>query len=166
MVLQLFAPGKSHVFFRRRPHGVEIQEDYLMNVTPEGDRFWIELSGINPTQEYRYQYHVMPNDDRFPTPMPRSNWIIGTTLGFRIDLSFPGRFPVGSTNQAPVSVFQTGGTDFEWTDGDLTRPAQENLVIYELLVRDFSEERTFDFIIDTLDYWRLEHHGLGVDARQ
>ena len=153
MVLQLFAPGKSHVFFIGDLTDWEIQEDYLMNLTPDGDRFWIELSGLNPTQEYRYQYHVMPNDDRFPDPYAEKQldywndpWISEATYPFLID------YPVGLTNQAPVSVFQTGGSNFEWTDGEFERPAQENLVIYELLVRDFSDARTFDFIIDTLDY--------------
>ena len=153
MVLQLFAPGKSHVFFVGDLTGWAIDEDYMMNVTPDGQRFWIELTGINPAQEYRYQYHVMPNDDRFPDPYAEKQldywndpWIPESTYPFLID------FPVGQTNQAPVSVFQTGGPQFEWTDGDFDRPAQENLVIYELLVRDFSEERTFQFLLDTLDY--------------
>ena len=153
MVLQLFAPGKSHVFFVGDLTNWAIDEDFMMNVTPDGQRFWIELNGINPAQEYRYQYHVMPNDDRFPDPYAEKQldywndpWIPETTYPFLID------FPVGLTNQAPVSVFQTGGPEFEWTDGDFDRPAQENLVIYELLVRDFSEERTFQFLLDTLDY--------------
>ena len=153
MVLQLFAPGKSHVFFVGDLTGWAIDEDYMMNVTPDGQRFWIELTGINPAQEYRYQDHVMPNDDRFPDPYAEKQldywndpWIPESTYPFLID------FPVGQTNQAPVSVFQTGGPQFEWTDGDFDRPAQENLVIYELLVRDFSEERTFQFLLDTLDY--------------
>ena len=153
MVLQLFAPGKSHVFFVGDLTNWELQENFMMNVTPDGDRFWIELTGLNPTQEYRYQYHVMPNDDRFPDPYAEKQldywndpWIPQSTYPFLID------FPVGLTNQAPVSVFQTGAPAFDWTDGDFERPAQENLVIYELLVRDFSDERTFDFIIDTLDY--------------
>ena len=153
LVLQLFAPDKSHVFFVGDLTDWLVQEAFMMNVTPEGDRFWIELNGLNPNQEYRYQYHVMPNDDRFPDPYAEKQldywndqWIPESTYPFLID------FPVGLTNQAPVSVFRTGGPEFEWTDGDFVRPAQENLVIYELLVRDFSEERTFDFIIDTLDY--------------
>lgn len=153
LVLQLFAPGKSHVFFVGDITDWLVDEDFMMNVTPEGDRFWIELTGLNPNQEYRYQYHVMPNDDRFPDPYAEKQldfwndpWIPASTYPFLIE------FPVGLTNQAPVSVFRTGGPDFEWTDGGFERPAQENLVIYELLVRDFSEERTFDFIIDTLDY--------------
>jgi len=153
LVLQLFAPGKSHVFFVGDLTDWNIQEDFMMNVTPEGDRFWIELTGINPNQEYRYQYHVMPNDDRFPDPYAEKQldywndpWISESTYPFLVD------FPVGLTNQAPVSVFRTGGPAFDWTDGGFARPEQENLVIYELLVRDFSEERTFDFIIDTLDY--------------
>ena len=153
LVLQLFAPGKSHVFFVGDLTNWAIDEDYMMNVTPDGQRFWIELNGINPAQEYRYQYHVMPNDDRFPDPYAEKQldfwndpWIPESTYPFLID------FPVGLTNQAPVSVFQTGGPEFEWTDGDFERPAQENLVIYELLIRDFSEERTFQFLLDTLDY--------------
>ena len=153
MVLQLYAPGKSHVFFVGDLTDWATQEPFMMNVTPEGDRFWIELTDLNPDQEYRYQFHVLPNDDRFPDPYAEKQldywndpWIPESTYPFLID------FPTGQTNQSPVSVFQTGGSGFNWTDGDFERPAQENLVIYELLVRDFSEERTFDFIIDTLDY--------------
>jgi hypothetical protein len=153
MVLQLYAPGKSHVFFVGDLTDWATQAPFMMNVTPEGDRFWIELTDLNPQQEYRYQFHVLPNDDRFPDPYAEKQldywndpWIPESTYPFLID------FPTGQTNQSPVSVFQTGGSGFNWTDGDFERPAQENLVIYELLVRDFSEERTFDFIIDTLDY--------------
>jgi len=153
IVLQLFAPGKSHAFFIGDLTEWAIDEDFMMNVTPDGQRFWIELTDINPNQEYRYQYHVLPNDDRYPDPYAEKQldywndpWIPESTYPFLID------FPVGQTNQAPVSVFQTGGPQYEWTDGDFERPAQENLVIYELLVRDFSEDRTFQFILDTLDY--------------
>lgn len=153
LVLQLFAPGKSHVFFVGDLTEWLVQEAFMMNVTPEGDRFWIELTGLNPNQEYRYQYHVMPNDDRFPDPYAEKQldywndpWISEATYPFLID------YPVGQTNQAPVSVFRTGGPEFPWTDSGFERPEQENLVIYELLVRDFSTERTFEFIIDTLDY--------------
>ena len=153
MVLQLYAPGKSHVFFVGDLTDWTTQAPFMMNVTPEGDRFWIELTDLNPQQEYRYQFHVLPNDDRFPDPYAEKQldywndpWIPESTYPFLID------FPAGQTNQSPVSVFQTGGNGFNWTDGDFERPQQENLVIYELLVRDFSEERTFDFIIDTLDY--------------
>ena len=168
IVLQLFAPGKSHVFFIGDITNWDLQEAFMMNVTPGGDRFWIELSGLNPNQEYRYQYHVMPNDERFADPYAEKQldywndpWIAESTYPFLID------FPTGMTNQGPVSVFQTGEDSFDWTDGDFDRPAQENLVIYELLVRDFSNERTFDFIIDTLDYSGcIEHHRFGIDARQ
>ncbi len=153
IVLQLFAPGKSHVFFIGDLTNWELQEEFMMNVTPDGDRFWIELTGLNPAQEYRYQYHVMPNDDRFADPYAEKQldywndpWISESTYPFLID------YPAGLNSQAPVSVFQTGTTDYAWTDAGFERPEQENLVIYELLVRDFSDERTFDFIIDTLDY--------------
>ena len=52
------------------------------------------------------------------------------------------------------------GIRFAWTDASFERPDQENLLIYELLVRDFTEDRTLKAIEDTLDY--LEN--LGVQA--
>ena len=161
LVLQLYAPGKSHVFFVGDLTNWDIQESHLMNMTPEGDRFWIELDGINPAQEYRYQYHVMPNDARFADPFAEKQldfwndpWIPESTYPFLIG------FPDEADAQAPVSVFKTDPTPFNWSDGQFDRPEQENLVIYELLVRDFSDERTFDFILDTLDYLA----GLNVTA--
>lgn len=153
LILQLYAPGKSHVFFVGDPTNWDIQESHLMNMSPDGDRFWIELNGINPAQEYRYQYHVMPNDARYADPFAEKQldywndpWISSSTYPFLIG------FPEEADPQSPVSVFQTDPTPFGWTDEGFERPEQENLVIYELLVRDFSDERTFDFIIDTLDY--------------
>ena len=41
------------------------------------------------------------------------------------------------------------GADFDWTDQDFERPAKSSLVIYELLVRDFTDERNYQTILDT-----------------
>ena len=59
-----------------------------------------------------------------------------------------------------MSVFVTGEDEYVWTDLSFDRPQQENLVIYEILVRDFSEQRTYKMIEDSLDY--IEN--LGVSA--
>ena len=69
-------------------------------------------------------------------------------------------FPNMLTENTPVSVLQPGAPDFNWTDQDFERPAKSSLVIYELLVRDFTDERNYQTILDTLDY--LDR--LGINA--
>ena len=55
-------------------------------------------------------------------------------------------FPNMLTENTPVSVLQPGAPDFNWTDQDFERPAKSSLVIYELLVRDFTDERNYQTI--------------------
>ena len=59
-----------------------------------------------------------------------------------------------------VSVFETGREPYAWQVDDFERPAPEDLVIYELLVRDFVGKHDYATLVDTLDY--LER--LGVNA--
>ncbi|MFO7722648.1 MAG: alpha-amylase family glycosyl hydrolase, partial [Bacteroidales bacterium] len=49
---------------------------------------------------------------------------------------------------------------YTWQNQQYTPPAKEKLFIYELLVRDFTTERTFQAVIDTLPYLQK----LGVNA--
>ena len=35
---------------------------YLMKKDPVSDRFWLTIDGLNPNQEYRYQYSI---DDQY-----------------------------------------------------------------------------------------------------
>lgn len=55
---------------------------------------------------------------------------------------------------------QPGKTDYQWQHQNYTRPNKENLVVYELLVRDFIENHDYQTLADTLDY--LDR--LGVNA--
>jgi hypothetical protein len=59
-----------------------------------------------------------------------------------------------------VSVLQTQQDEYQWQDDNFVRPPLDRLIIYELLVRDFTEEGTFQAVIDTLDY--LDR--LGINA--
>ena len=49
---------------------------------------------------------------------------------------------------------------FIWEDANFTPPEKENLIIYELLLRDFHQEKSYQSVIDQLDY--LEE--LGINA--
>ncbi|MGM0744832.1 MAG: alpha-amylase family glycosyl hydrolase, partial [Bacteroidota bacterium] len=69
------------------------------------------------------------------------------------------QYPHGLTEDA-VTVIEPGSEEYEWQIPDFERPAKEELVVYELLLRDFVEESSFEVLTDTLDY--LEN--LGVNA--
>ena len=160
VILKWRAPYKDFVFAVGDFNGWTISSSSMMNATGDGQSFWIELQGLTPGSPYRYQYHILPDDQRYPDAYAEiildqwnDPWIPSTT--YPDLLPYPGQFTSG-----PVSVLIPGEAPFEWTDDDFIRPDQENLLIYELLVRDFTEARTFKAVEDTLDY--LEN--LGVQA--
>ncbi|HHN48177.1 MAG TPA: T9SS type A sorting domain-containing protein, partial [Bacteroidales bacterium] len=80
-------------------------------------------------------------------------WIPSTTYPNLI------QYPEGKTTGI-ASVFQTAQVAYEWEITDFTPPAKEDLIIYELHIRDFVATRDIKTLIDTLDY--LER--LGVNA--
>lgn len=160
VILQLTAPYKEFVFVVGDFNDWTMSAASMMNVTPDGQKYWIELTGLTPGQLYRYQYHILPDDARFADAYAEiildqwnDPWIPTSTYP---DLPpYPANHTTG-----PVSVMVPGEAAFEWTDDNFERPDQENLLTYEILVRDFTEDRTFKAIEDTLDY--LEN--LGVTA--
>lgn len=159
--LQLHAPGKEFVFVVGDFNDWQLSFDFLMTQTPDGNKHWIELEGLTPDTPVRFHYHVMPDDMRIADPYTElvldpwnDQWIPEAT--------FPEMLPFPSmlTENTPVSVLHPGAPEYPWTDGAFERPDKANLVIYELLVRDFTEERNYQTILDTLDY--LDR--LGINA--
>ncbi|MGE4586357.1 MAG: alpha-amylase family glycosyl hydrolase, partial [Mangrovibacterium sp.] len=74
---------------------------------------------------------------------------------------YPGLigYPAGLT-EGRASVLQTGQTDYNWQTTSYTVPEKEDLVIYELLIRDFTKEGTYLAVTEKLDYLKQ----LGVNA--
>ena len=159
--LQLHAPGKEFVFVVGDFNDWQLSFDYLMTQTPDGNKHWLEIEGLEAGSSYRFHYHIMPDDMRVADPYSEivldpwnDQWIPEST--------FPDLMPFPNmlTENTPVSVLTPGAPEFNWTDGDFERPDKASLVIYELLVRDFTEERNYQTILDTLDY--LDR--LGINA--
>ncbi len=148
--LVLTAPNKENVFVIGSFNDWSLSDQYLMR--NDGDQFWIEITGLTPGQEYQFQYLVdgeiaiadpytekigseyddpeIINDNRYPDLMP---------------------YPSEKTSHA-VGYIQTSQPQFPWTDNNFQKPANEDLVIYELLVRDFTDLRTYDAVTERLDY--------------
>src|SRR5205085_7527965 len=74
--------------------------------------------------------------------------------------TYPGlrAYPAGQTGI--VSIAQTNPTGYTWTNNTFTRPDKRNLVIYELLMRDFIGAHDWNTLRDTLSYLKA----LGVNA--
>lgn len=157
--LVLYAPGKEFVFLLGSFNDWEVNEDYLLHRTPDGERYWITLNGLTPLQEYTFQYLV---DGGINIGDPYSDKIL-----HRFDdpyippTTYPDLIPFPTQVQGNVvSVLQTGQTPYEWQTTGYERPEQSNLVIYELLLRDFLGKHDYKTLTDTLDYLQ----NLGINA--
>lgn len=136
-----------------------VHEDFYMNRTPDGTHFWLTIENLEPAKEYIFQYYI-DGELRLADPYTHKvidpwhdHWIPESTYPDLI--SYPDDKTTGL-----AAVLQTAQTPYEWEVTDFTPPAPEDLVIYELLVRDFVATRDIKTLIDTLDY--LER--LGINA--
>lgn len=162
VVLQLFAPNKENIFVIGDFNNWNFDADYLMNLDTDGETFWLEIGGLTPGQEYRFQYYISSDNMRIADPYSEKildpwndQWISDDTYPNLIE------YPSGSTTM-PVTVLETGQTEFNWTDENYVRPEEEKLVIYETLLRDFIAAHNYATLTDSLDY--LDN--LGVNAIQ
>ena len=159
VILCLHAPMKNNVFAIGDFCNWELEEEYLMKRTASGGKYWIQIDNLTPGQEYIYQYLV--NGELFIAD-PYTEKVSDPWNDHYIEEdTYPGliSYPAGKTERI-ASVFQTAQTDYTWTMNNFTPPAKETLVIYELLVRDFTDARNYKTLIDSLTYLKY----LGVNA--
>jgi glycosidase len=155
----LYAPYKSNVFVMGDFNNWIHSSEGFMKRSPDGNWYWLEVTGLDPEEEYGFQY-LIDEDLRIPDPYTtkvldpwNDKWIEETTYP---DLK---PYPEGFADNL-VSVFQTGPPEYVWKNNSFQAPAADTLIIYELLVRDFVEKHDFKTIRDTLDYFVR----LGVNA--
>jgi len=162
VTFSFYAPDKEFAYLIGDMTDWEVREEYFMyldNTDPTGDRFWITLDNLTAGDQYRFQYFI---DGEIRVADLFSELVLNDDFDQYIDDSvYPNmpQYPHGLTEHA-VTVIEPGREEYEWQVTDFERPAKEELVIYELLLRDFVEESSFDVLTDTLDY--LEN--LGVNA--
>jgi glycosidase len=161
--LVLRAPGKSYIYAVGDFSNWEARPEYVLKrdaADPLGTRWWVELTGLTPGTPVRFQYLV---DGVLRVSDPYAPLVLDQGSDPAIpSVTFPNRPPYPAQAQQLVAVFTPGATPFAWTDGDYQRPPMEDLVIYEMLVRDWVSRHDFQTIRDSLGY--LER--LGVTALQ
>ncbi len=158
-VLSLFAPFKEFVYVIGDFNNWDISADHYMKKTPDGNRFWVEIDGLTPGQEYIFQYFI---DGQLKVGDPYADKISDPwNDGYITTTTYPGLigYPSGKTTGI-ATVLQTSQSEFDWEVDEFTPPAVTDLVIYELLVRDFTSKHSYAGVIDSLDYLQ----SLGINA--
>ena len=156
--LVLFAPYKEFVFVIGDFSDWRIKEDFMMNVTPDGEYYWLGIGNLIPQQEYIYQYYI---DGELKIADPYTEKISDPNDQYIPSSTYPDliEYPAAKTTHI-ASLLQPAQNDYQWVNTGYEKPPKENLVIYELLVRDFLEAHDYKTLIDTLDYLDT----LGVNA--
>jgi len=159
VTLVLHAPYKDNVLLIGDFNDWKLDNNYLMNRTPDEERYWITLTDLTKGEEYAFQYLV---DGNIRIADPYTDKILDPVNDQYIpSSSYPDLkpYPTGKTTEI-VSVFRTAQDTFEWEVEEFVPAKVTDLAIYELHVRDYVAASNFKTVTDTLDY--LEK--LGVNA--
>ena len=157
--LVLYAPNKQVVHVTGDFNDWLPTANYQMKRSTDGTTWWLDITGLNPGQIYRFQYLV---DGALRIADPLSTLVLDAGNDPFIPAStYPNlpAYPTGKTT-GMVSVLQMAQTPFNWQASGYQRPKKTDLVIYELLLRDFVAAHDFQTVLDSLNY--LEK--LGVTA--
>jgi len=161
--LCLLAPDKSSVFVLGDFNNYTISPDYQMY--SDGEYFWREISGLTPGTEYAFQYLV---DETIYVADPFADKILDPDDQYIPATIYPNLKPYpqkakrSKWYQNRLGIIQTGKTPFAWKNDTYPKPEKENLIVYELLIRDFfdANNRSYNKLIDTLSYLK----NLGINA--
>ncbi|MGK7388855.1 MAG: alpha-amylase family glycosyl hydrolase [Candidatus Cyclobacteriaceae bacterium M2_1C_046] len=164
VILDLWAPNKSFVYVVGDFNNWEAAPEYQMK--QDGEHFWLEITGLEPGVEYGFQYLV---DGSVYIADPYADKILDPDDHYIPESHYPGLqdYPAGALHGTwffnRVSVLETGQTPYQWQNEPVTF-AEDSLIIYELLIRDFFEDgnRTYADLQDTLSYFK----NLGINAIQ
>ena len=160
IVLVLYAPNKSRVSVIGEFPGNNWteQNSNQMKKTPDGNYWWLQIDGLTPGTEYAFQYLV---DGALKIADPYTEKILDPANdGFIPATVYPNLkgYPSGQTGI--VSIVQTAAPSYNWKNNSFTGADKRNLIIYELLVRDFVATHSWQTMIDTLSYLQR----LGINA--
>jgi len=158
--------GKSAVFNLYAPHQTNVcligsfngWVPKLMTKSTDSTRWWTEVDNLNPATEYTYQYEI---GGTLKVADPYSHEILDPNNDQYIPATVYPNLKAYPTGQSGiVSDINYSAPAYSWQTTNFTRPDPKNLVVYELLVRDFVATHSYQTLTDTLNYIAR----LGVNA--
>jgi len=159
--LVLTAPLKDFVYVAGSFNNWQPQLVDAMKTDPVTSKYWLEIEGLTPGEVNTYQYWVFETTPVASSPKvvvtadPYSTLVLSPYDDPNIPAnSYPNMpvYPAGQERE--VTVLQTGQIPYNWQVPNFAKPKKEDLVIYEVLLRDFDEDRTFQNLIDRIGYFK------------
>ncbi len=157
--LAFYAPGKDFSYVIGDFNDWQFSDDYQMKRIPDGNTWWVDVAGLTPGQYYAFQYVV---DGNIRIGDPYCKLVLDPSNDQYIPAeTFPNLppYPVGKTSGI-ASLLRTAEPDFDWQHDNYDRPEKDELIIYEMLMRDFTTKKNYQTLLDTLDYLQR----LGINA--
>ncbi|MEI7662496.1 MAG: alpha-amylase family glycosyl hydrolase [Bacteroidota bacterium] len=157
-LLCLNAPHKDNVFVIGDFCNWQPDSSLYMNMTPDSLRFWVTVSPLVSKQEYIFQYLV---DGNLRIGDPYADKVSDPDDQYISPATYPNLKPYPTGKTTGIATFlQTNQDAYQWNTTTFSPPAVTDLVIYELLIRDFTTNHDYPSLIDTLDYLK----NLGINA--
>jgi len=160
-ILVLDAPLKDFVYVAGSFNNWQPGTAYAMKKDPSSSKYWLELTGLTSGINYTYQYWVVD-----ATPIANSPALVKTADPYSTlvlspfddqyisPASYPNMPTYPSGQEREVTVLKTGQTPYNWQITNFTKPKKEDLVVYEVLIRDFDSDRNYQDLIDKIDYFK------------
>jgi glycosidase len=159
--LVLDAPLKDFVYVAGSFNNWQPTSAYAMKKDPTSGKFWLELTGLVSGAVNTYQYWVVDATPLANSPAmvktadPYSTLVLSPYDDPWIPASKYPNMPVYPAGQSfEVTVLKTGQTPYNWQVTNFVKPEKEKLVVYEVLVRDFDASRSYQSLIDRIDYFK------------
>jgi len=146
--LVLYAPFKNNIFVTGDFNNWLPDNNYQMK--KDGDYFWLTIQNLAPQKEYVFQYLI---DGTLKVADPYTDKVSDPDDKYISTATYPNliSYPEGKVADR-ASVLQTAQTPYSWRNSSYTIPQTRKLSIYELLLRDFTVESTYNAILEKLDY--------------
>ena len=154
-------------------NGWEPSAAYAMKRDEQRGCWWITLTDLDPAKEYMFQYYVGYVNKVGESPVrisdPFSRIIYSEGDSSIEPETYPNLPNYPSETHGLVSAFQIEEEEYDWQYSWETTPGEggkfkvedkNDLIIYELLVRDFTESRNLQGVLDKMSYLK----NLGINA--
>ncbi|MCM1504476.1 MAG: alpha-amylase family glycosyl hydrolase [Muribaculum sp.] len=165
----LAAPSKVSAFVVGSWNNYKITDEQYMHYQDyEGYRyFWITVNGLKPSTDYIYYYYV---DGARSVGDPYAKLVLDPYndqyISPEVFPNFP-TYPSDYVKNVPLAIYNSSADEYEWKISKFKGVDQSHLIIYELLIRDFTGTEgqsegngTIAGVMEKLDYLK----SLGVNA--
>ncbi|MGA0041540.1 MAG: alpha-amylase family glycosyl hydrolase [Flavobacteriaceae bacterium] len=158
--LVLNSPLKDFVYIGANWNSYHPADNDAMKKDPASGKFWITITNLIPGTNYNYQYWVAAI-----SPVANSPKLVKTADPFSTLVlspfddpwipatSYPNLPDYPEDQSREVTVLNTAPESYAWQMTDFVKPKKEDLIIYEVLIRDFDADRSFQNLIDRVDYF-------------